>query len=101
MKMVWAMPMGWGLLYALALRRRFLLAFLLKVCSTFSGVLVGLVPTWIVVGVGKFAICPVRGSRVLSVLLERLLQRNVLFFSVFSVSNKWGVASCGQHDVVQ
>ncbi len=62
MKMLWAVTMGWGLLSAFALRRRFRLAFLLKVCSTFSGVLVGLVPGWLVVGVGMFAFlwCEVR-----------------------------------------
>jgi hypothetical protein len=32
------------------------ISFLLKVCSTFFGVLVGLVPGWLVVGVGMFAV---------------------------------------------
>ena len=62
MKMSWAVTMGWGLLCGLSLRRRFRLAFLLKVCFSFSGVLVGLVPTWMVVGDGKllFVRCEVR-----------------------------------------
>ena len=55
MKMVWVVTMGWGLSSAFALRRRFRLAFLLKVCSAFSGVLVGLVSGWLVMGVGMFA----------------------------------------------
>ena len=54
MKMLWAVTMGWGLLCAFALRRRFRLTFLPKVCSIFYGVLVGLVLAWMVVGVGMF-----------------------------------------------
>jgi len=41
--------MGWGLLRTFALRRRFRISFLLKVCSTFSDLIVGLVTAWGVV----------------------------------------------------
>ena len=54
--------MGWGLLCIFSLRRRFRKAFLLKVCSTFFGLIVGLFTEWVVVGVGVIAVFMVRGS---------------------------------------
>jgi hypothetical protein len=48
--------MGWGLLRTFALRRRFRISFLLKVCSTFFGLIVGLVTARVVVGVGVIAV---------------------------------------------
>ena len=63
-----------GLLCAFALRRRFRLAFLLRVWTTFSGVLMWLVSFWIVMGGGIFAVFVVWGSRSLFEFAERLLQ---------------------------
>ena len=95
MKMLWAVTPGSGLLCALALRRRFRLAFLLRVCSDFSGVLVGLVPSWMIVG--GWYVCYLYGVKVASVvcLVGEILSVECFVISVFSVSSKWGVASCG------
>ena len=72
--MSWAVGLGWGLLCAFALRRRFRLAFLLKVCSALCDEVVGLVPALMVVRVGMVVILSVSDSQALSVLLGGLLQ---------------------------
>jgi hypothetical protein len=59
--MLCAVTLPWGWLCAFALRRRFLLAFLLSVCIVLSGVFVGLVLVWLVVGLGVFAIFMMSG----------------------------------------
>jgi hypothetical protein len=46
------MTPGSSLLFAFVLRRRFRIAFLLKVCSTFFGLVLGLVTVCVAVGVG-------------------------------------------------
>ena len=74
MKMLWSVTMWCGLLGAFALRRRFRVACLLRVWTTFSGVLLSLVPFWIVMGGGVFAFFVVWGSRTLFEFAERLLQ---------------------------
>ena len=55
MKMLCAVTMSWGCLRAFALRRRFLLAFLLIVCLGSFGVVVGLFWNWLGVGLSEFA----------------------------------------------
>ena len=60
-KMSCAVTMPWGWLCAFALRRRFLLAFLLSVCTASSGVFVGLFLVWLVVGISVFAIFMMSG----------------------------------------
>ena len=55
MKMLCAVTESWGCLCAFALRRRFLLAFLLIVCVGSFGVLVGLFWNWMGVGFSEFA----------------------------------------------
>ena len=70
MQMLCAVTMPWGWLCALALRRRFLLAFLLRVCTASSCVFVGLFLVWLVVGISVFAIFMMSGLRANSVFLE-------------------------------
>ena len=74
MKILWYVTMWCGLLGALALRRRFRVAFLLRVWITFSGVLLSLVPFWIVIRWWYFGVFVVWGSRSLFEFAERLLQ---------------------------
>ena len=74
MKMLWYVTMWCGLLCAFGSRRRFRLASLLRVWTAFSGMLMWLVPFWIVMGDGVFAVFVVWGSRSLFEFAERLVQ---------------------------
>ena len=95
MKILWAVTLGRGLLCALALRRRFRLAFLLRVCSAFSWCACGTSPG--MDGCGGWYVCYLYGVKVASVvcLVGEIVTVQCFVISVFSVSSKWGVASCG------
>ena len=68
--MLCAVTMPWGCLCDFALWRRFLLAFLLSVCTTSSGVFVGLFLVWLVVGISVFALFLMSGFLANFVFLE-------------------------------
>ena len=81
MKMLWAVTVWRGLFCAFTLRRRFRVAYLLRVWTTFvSGMIVWVVASWVGVKVDIFTMLVGCGSRSLFEFAERWLQESVLSF---------------------